>query len=107
MSDTERRRFPRLQAPAYFRTASIFGPKSAVSNISLGGMRVYSDVELRTGQRLEIEVFPPDAASFVLLACVVWSHDLPADAGARFDVGLTFIDLPPDSIELLKRLLGG
>jgi len=105
MPDAERRRFPRLEAPAYFRTPSIFGPRGAVSNISLGGMRVYSDVEFRGGQRLEIEVFPPGAASLVLLAGVVWCQELPADSAARFDVGLEFIDLAPESVERLRQVL--
>lgn len=101
----ERRRFPRVTAPVFYRTPRLFSPKRKVSNISPAGVRIYSDEPLEEGKRLEIEFFLPSGYSVVAIARVIWTKELPPDAKGRFDVGLEFIHIPPIVINELKSVL--
>ena len=62
--------------------------------MSLGGARVYSDIRRRPGERLEVELFPPDGESFVVGAMVVWVQAVAPGGPALYDVGLKFTDAP-------------
>ncbi|MFQ6069451.1 MAG: PilZ domain-containing protein [Candidatus Aminicenantales bacterium] len=104
-SKPERRRFPRIKVPVYYRPASIFKARSMVYNIGLGGIRVYSDEYLKEGKRFEIELFLPDGLSVEAITRVIWIKELPPQAEARYDVGLEFIELSPGAAEALKQLL--
>lgn len=101
----ERRRFPRVAAPVFFRAPRIFAPKQKVSNISPAGVRIYSDERLEVGKRLELEFFLPGGYSVIAVARVVWTKELPPDSERRFDVGLEFIHLPPLAVDELKSVL--
>lgn len=105
--DQERRRYRRLQAPILIRPV---GPlarqvKPKPSDVSLGGLRAYSDEEQKPGTRLELELLLPEGVSATVLAEVVWVAPLPAEAPARFDVGLRFVDVPPEDLERIARVL--
>lgn len=104
-SKPDRRRFPRVKAQVYYRPASILKARHRISNISLGGVRIYSDERLKKGKRLEIELFLPSGHSIEAIARVVWIKELPPDSKARFDVGLEFISLPPNAMQELKLIL--
>jgi hypothetical protein len=101
----ERRRFRRVMAPIFYRAPRIFSPRHKITNISLGGVRIYSDEPLKVGKRLEIEFFLPENISVTAMARVVWIEELPAGASARYDVGLEFIDLPPHTVKELESVL--
>jgi len=101
----ERRKFPRIYAPIYFRSPRIFSAKRQVSNISLGGIRIFSDEHLKIGKKFEIEIFLPSGFSITALACVVWTKKLPSGSEAQFDVGLEFLDLPVGAMKELKTVL--
>ena len=101
----ERRRYPRLMAPSFFRSPSIFGPRSRIFDISLGGIRVYSDYSFKKGRRLEIEIFLSKEHSIVATARVVWIKELPQGSDALYDVGLEFIKLPSNAFHELKSVL--
>lgn len=101
----ERRRFPRAMSPIFYRSPRLLSPKRKVSNISLGGVRIYSDERLEKGKRLEIEVFLPNGFSITAITRVVWIDELPPDSDALYDVGLEFIDLPPHATQELKTVL--
>jgi len=103
--DQERRRFPRVMAPVYYRSPRILRAKNRVSNISLGGIRIFSDKELKIGKNLEIEIFLPGGDSVSATTRVVWIKPLPPEAEALYDVGLEFISLPPEHQEALKTVL--
>jgi len=75
-------------------------------DISLGGLRVFSDEERRVGELLKMEFFLPDVAPVTYTAEVVWVGRMPAGAPATFDVGLKFIQLEPDALKLLLQVLG-
>lgn len=100
-SDKERRRFPRLAAPVYYRVAKSDDLRQRVSNISVGGVRIYSDERYEIGQRLELELFFPNNVSGKGIARVVWIKELPPGSGAVYDVGLEFLDLPDIAIREL------
>jgi hypothetical protein len=76
-----------------------------VSNISLGGVRIYSDEYLKVGKCQEIEFFLPNNRSITATAKVVWIEELQPGSAALYDVGLEFIDLPPHAAEELRTIL--
>jgi hypothetical protein len=75
-------------------------------DISLGGVRIFSDDKMRVGELLKMEFFLPDVEPVTYTAEVVWIEPLPAGSPARFDVGLKFIQLEPGAINLLMGVLG-
>jgi PilZ domain len=75
-------------------------------DISLGGVRIFSDEDMRVGALLKMEFFLPDVTPVTYTAEVVWIEALPAGAPAHFDVGLKFIQLEPAAIKLLMSVLG-
>jgi len=75
-------------------------------DVSLGGIRIFSDEPRRVGELLKMEFFLPDVPPVTYTAEVVWIEPLGPDAPARFDVGLKFIQLEPDALQLLVKVLG-
>lgn len=107
MSDSNRRRYQRIQAPIFIRPV---GPLSRVrsqqvANISLGGLRAFSDDKHKPGERLELELFLPDQSSVTVIAEVVWLQELPAGSPARFDVGMRYVDVEPEDLERLAQIM--
>lgn len=103
--EINRRKYPRLNAPIFYRAASIFSPRKPVMNIGLGGIRVYSDEEIKIGKRLELELFLPDNESIVCTARVVWQKPLPEGAGAKQEIGLEFLEIQADALSRLAKVL--
>jgi len=104
-TDQDRRKFPRIMAPVYYRSPRILTPKRKVSNISMGGIRIFSDKELKIGKKLEIEIFLSAGTSVLATTQVVWIRELPPDSEALYDVGLEFVSMPPEHMEALKAVL--
>ncbi len=104
----ERRRYRRLQAPILVRPVSAlaYRAKQKVNDISLGGLRAYSDEKQKPGTRLELELLFSDGNSATVLAEVVWVEPLPEGSPARFDLGLRFVDASPDDLERIAKALG-
>lgn len=74
--------------------------------MSLGGMRVYSDEDFGIGSRLEIDLLTADGDEFVTcLTQVMWIRPLDADAPARFDVGLRFLEIPERARAMIEDLV--
>ena len=101
----DRRRFPRVRAPVFYRSSRLFPPRQKVSNISPAGVRIFSDEHLEEGKRLEIEFFLPGGSSIVATARVIWTKELPPDSEGKYDVGLEFIHIPPLAVNELKSIL--
>lgn len=96
MADSDnRRQFPRLAAPVYCRPAGValLRPKTLAIDVSLGGIRMYSDDPVEPGTPLELELFFPDGTSAVWRAEVVWSDPLGVGAPAKYDLGLKFVEI--------------
>jgi hypothetical protein len=75
-------------------------------DLSLGGVRIFSDDQLKVAELLKLEFFLDGAAPVTYTAEVVWIEPLGEDAPARFDVGLKFLDLEPAALKLLVSVLG-
>ena len=101
----ERRRYPRVMVPVLFRAPRISRAKQRVSNLSFGGVRIYSDKRLKYGQSLELEFFLPDGSTVEAVAMVVWVKEMPPEAEALYDVGLEFVDLSKATKEQLNTVL--
>lgn len=102
MGADERRRFPRLSVPVYYRPARLFGPRSPARDLSLGGVRILTDDSLAVGKRLEIELFLPDGGSLTVDVRVAWVRPLNDDF-AQYEAGLEFLAMDPAQAKLLER----
>ncbi len=76
-------------------------------DISLGGLRIFSDEERKVGELLKMEFFLPDTPPVTYTAEVVWVENLDGDeAPAKYDVGLKFIQLEPEALKALLKVVG-
>jgi c-di-GMP-binding flagellar brake protein YcgR len=104
-SKFDRRRFPRVKAPVYYRPASAFGMSSQASDISLAGVRIYSNKPFKKGHALEIELLLPNGNSLKAIVRVVWTSALPPGSEALYDIGLEFLNIADDVIPKLQSVL--
>jgi hypothetical protein len=75
-------------------------------DVSLGGVRIFSDQPMQIGELLKMEFFTLGARPVTFTAEVVWIEPMDANACARFDVGLRFLHLDPDALGMLVSVLG-
>lgn len=102
----DRRHYPRLNAHVFWRSPGLSGPRRPVKDVSLGGMRIYSDESIPVGTRLELELLlPGEAETLELLARVVWVELLPGGQPARCDVAVEFLDVPEQARGRLVSVL--
>lgn len=100
-----RRQFPRIKAPIYFKNTRLFSPKIPVVDIGLGGMRVYSDEAFRVGEVVDIELYLPSNQTLQCTVRVVWLALLGEDAPAEFDIGLQIVEVKGNKLHLLAQIL--
>ena len=103
----DRRRYPRVDANVLCRPAGValFHHKRNTQDISLGGMRVFTDEEFRPGNKLELEVLLPDGSIVLCWAEVVWLSRLDGATPARCEAGLRFTDMATRDVERLASVL--
>ncbi|MEZ5583700.1 MAG: PilZ domain-containing protein [Candidatus Competibacteraceae bacterium] len=97
----DRRRHDRIKAPIDCRSKRLASEHPQSLDISLSGIRVYSDNTLHTGEELEIQLDLPDKQRVQCRATVVWVKPLAATDIAHYEVGLQFIDLSADHLLML------
>lgn len=85
--------------------SQLFHHRRNTHDISLGGMRVYSDEDFPVGSRLDLDVLIADEAPVRCWVTVVWRTELGEGAPAKFDVGLKFTDLAESDIQRLAGVL--
>ena len=104
----DRRRFRRVKAPVFVRPVGPMtgGLSRQVNDISLGGLRAYTDETYRDGQKLELELFFPDGTSATVVAQVVWIQPLPKGSPARYDVGLAYVSVADRDRMRIAQVLG-
>ena len=104
---SDRRRYPRIQANVLCRPAgsALLHHRRSTHDISLGGMRVFSDDRFSIGTRLDLEVIIPSREPVRCWAEVVWLVELEEGSPARFDVGLKFTDMAPSVVQALAAAL--
>ena len=103
MAGDDRRRFPRVKVPIYYRSARLFGPRKPAHDLSVGGIRIFTDDALSVGKRLEIELFLPDGGSLSVDVRVAWVRPLGEDEFAQYEAGLEFLGVEPEQEKLLER----
>lgn len=103
----DRRRYPRVAADVLCRSAglALLHHRRNTKDISLGGMRVFTDEEFSAGSRLELDVYLPDGGDVRCWAQVMWQVKLADGGPARFDVGLKFLDMAPVDLQRLSAVL--
>ncbi len=101
-----RRRFPRVQAPIYFQTPRLKDEQRPVLDISLGGLRVFSDDPFEVGERIQLELLlPPDGFEVSALTRVAWVKRLPEGSPAVYDIGFELLIVDGDGMKHLGRVL--
>src|SRR5437660_12436487 len=102
----DRRRYPRVGAPVFYRPAGLgfLHHRFNTRDISLGGMRVFSDEILAVNSRPERDVVLPDDSLVRCWPTVVWTEELQPEAGARFQLGLRFTDMAEPDLQRIRSL---
>ena len=101
----DRRKYPRFKAPIWYRSAPFFSSRRPVVDIGLGGIRIYSNDNLKIGKRLEVELLLPDDEIVTFIAKVVWRQELAEDNMAKYDLGLQFLDVSGHTLQRLAEVL--
>ena len=101
----DRRRFPRVALPVFFRAPRLRNVRAPVVDVGAGGLRVFSDEPMEVGTTLELELFLPSGEEVRGMARVAWVGALPPEAAARFDVGFEIFDMDPAARALLDAAL--
>jgi hypothetical protein len=103
----ERRQFRRLHVPVFCRAAGMeVMTRRHPIDLSLGGVRIYSDQRFAKGELLTLELMTPEMMTSTFTAEVVWIEELPPGSPALFDVGLRFRSVDPTQAQALERMLG-
>jgi len=109
-SEADKRRYPRVKArvlhtqPRFYGPPRLLGQKRPISNISPGGVRIYSDEPLKEGKGIQIELDLPSGRSVKATARVVWIEELPPGSEGRFDVGLEFLVISNEAFNELQSI---
>ncbi len=101
----ERRKYPRVRVPVLCRDVRPRAKKKPITNISLGGVRIYSDERMDAGQEVELEFFLPAGSTVRAKARVIWIKELPPGAPGIYDVGLEFLELSRKAEKELSQVL--
>jgi hypothetical protein len=103
----DRRKYRRIRAPLVCRPAGALLPSVLQTvDVSLGGVRIYSDASMRVGTYVELDFLVPETPPVTCTAEVMWAEELTAGASARFEMGLRFLPLDHDALKLLLHVLG-
>ena len=109
-SESNKRRYPRVKArvlhtqPRFYGPPRLHGQKRKISNISPGGVRIYSDEPLKEGKGVQIELELPSGKSVTATARVVWIDELSPGSESRFDVGLEFLVISDEAFDELQSI---
>jgi c-di-GMP-binding flagellar brake protein YcgR len=96
-----------MAAAVYYRPAGpgfLHHRRSSV-NVSLGGMRVYSDEKLTVGETLELDLLLDEETTARCWARIAWVDKLGQSHGAAYDIGLEFTDMTDGDRRLLMAAL--
>ena len=75
-------------------------------DVSLGGLRIYSDEGHAIDALLRLDIFFPHAPPVTFTARVMWLTTLGKGAPARFEMGVAFVELSRYALTLLERAIG-
>ncbi len=103
----DRRRFPRVAVPIFFRAPRFRQVRTPVVDASEGGIRVFMDDPLPVGTVVELELFLPSGEEIVGMARLAWIGALPAGSAAKFDAGFEIFDMAPSARSRLSDAVEG
>jgi hypothetical protein len=92
-------------APVLYHIARKPAKRQRVSNLSLGGVRIFSDERLDLGQELDLEFFLPNGSVLEAKSRVIWLKELPPGSKGVYDVGLEFAALSKKARRELSSVL--
>jgi len=75
-------------------------------DVSLGGVRIYSDRTLRVGATLTLELHTEEFPPVTCTTEIARIELLAPEAPALFGVAVRFVNLDPVAIEVLRHQLG-
>ena len=101
----DRRRFPRVAMPVFFRVPRFRNIRAPVVDVSEGGLRVFSDEPLEVGSMLELELFLPEGEELTGIVRVAWIAEMPEGSAAKYDIGFELFDMSPSARAQLSDLL--
>lgn len=101
---TDRRGYPRLRAPAFWKPARLLSSPAQLIDLGSGGVRVFSDEAMKEGDRLDLTLFTPEGEEIEATVRVAWVKVLES-GDAAYDVGLHFERVAPQHAERLTRLV--
>ena len=104
-SGDERRRYPRLQRPVFYRVPSFFDRWKSVCDVGLGGCRIYSDEENEARQADHPRGAAARRTTVRARARVVWTKTVPEGGPAAYEVGLEFLSVNDESWGVLTQYL--
>jgi hypothetical protein len=105
---SERRKHRRAQARVSCRPVGIdpLASDSTALDVSLGGLRVYSDYALTLGLTLNVELHTEGCPRVCCTVEVVRVVPLGRGAPAPYEVGLRFVRFDPIGVKVLLHVLG-
>ena len=94
----DRRRYPRLLADVTFRYCDkeeedSVQRQTVTKDISLVGLRMYSDIRFEAGKVLFLEIIVPGHLPIKCHAKVVWEDKFEGGNDAEYDMGLEYLDI--------------
>jgi len=102
---SKKRRYRRVKVPVSFRFAGSEAPSEPIVDLSLGGIRVVSDDDVKVGEPWKIELQLPDNTAISCTVRVVWARPMPGEDNKKRDVGLEFTELPEGGLQRLSSVL--
>lgn len=100
-----RRRHSRVSVPVSCVSPNLFQGRRRVVNVSVGGIRIYTDKHVGIGETVEIELHLPTRKPILGRGRVAWERTLPELAPYRYDLGLEFIGMETADAEDLARFI--
>jgi hypothetical protein len=79
--------------------------KYRITNIGLGGIRLFSSLKFEPGDKYTLKISLHSDFFLEARAYVVWCLENTAGQEGDFEVGLKFIDLTSEDFDRLKRFL--
>jgi hypothetical protein len=104
MEMDDKRRFPRLNLPMFYRFARNVEATRPAQNVSIGGIKVETDDDLAVDTRLELDLFLPDGEPLSVDVRVVWVRELHGQ-DSRYEAGLEFLPMHEERRTRLERCL--
>ncbi len=101
----DRRRFRRVKTPILCQSFHFSLQRERIIDISLGGIRTFTDKKYKVGKKLDIELLLPDKSGIKCTVKVVWIDTLPEGSHSLYEIGLEFLKLPEYKLELLKSII--